>query len=196
MRRLAVPFLLVAVLAGCSSTEPGKPSAGEQTGSAPTTGTSAGTAPVSRPKNVDMLKLDPCSLITPEVKTALKMRLAAENPPDSDFGEGSRACGINYEDRTYTTAIHTLVNGGVDRLKRTVGESELTQLQVGGYPAYLDETERKNIGPGCDIYVDVNDDQMLLLTAGAFGEPKATVAGACELVKKFANAVGPGIAAK
>lgn len=196
MRRFAVPFLLAAVLAGCSTTETGKPSAAEQTGSAPTTGSSTGSAPVSRPKNVDMMTLDPCSLITPEVKTALGVRLVASNPPDPDFGEGSRACGNNYEDRTYATGIHTLVNGGTERLMRTVGEAELTKLQVAGYPAYLDQTEHEQLGPGCDIYIDANDEQMLLVQATGFGESKATVDGACELAKKLANAIGPVLATK
>ncbi|GGN05146.1 hypothetical protein GCM10011609_50450 [Lentzea pudingi] len=196
MSRLAVPFLLAAVLAGCSSTEPGKPSAEGAKTSAPTTGTSAGTAPVNRPKNVDMLKLDPCSLITPEVKATLGMRLAQPGDPDADFGEGSKNCTSIYEDRAYTTGVDTLVNGGVDRLMKTVGEANVTKLQVAGYPAYLNKRDPQKTILGCDIYIDANDGQMLFVSAFTFGDPKATVDGACERATKLANAVGPVLATK
>ncbi len=197
MLRLAVPFVLAAVLTGCSSTEPGSPSAGGQTGAAPTTGTSAGTAPVDRPKAVDLKTLDPCSLITPEVKTALGIRLVNPREPLAEYGEGSKSCSHNYEDRTYSSSIYTIVNGGVDRLKRTTGEAKLTSLQVAGYPGYLTQRESVGGGPGCEVYLDAHDGQLLLVTAIAgFGEDKATVDGACEQAKKLANAVGAVLATK
>ncbi|SMD07328.1 Protein of unknown function [Lentzea albidocapillata] len=151
---------------------------------------------MNRPKAVDLKTLDPCTLVTPEVKTALGVRLATPGTPDPEYGAGSKACGNNYEDRTYSSAIHTLLNGGVDRLKRTVGEAELTPLQVAGYPAYLDQRETKNIGPACDIYIDAHDGQLLLVSAFAFAEPKATADGACAQATKLANAVGPVLATK
>lgn len=195
MRRLAVPFLLAAVLAGCSSTEPGKPSAGEQTGSAPTTGTSSGTAPVSRPKNVDVLKLDPCALITPEKKTTLGLTIVKAGDPLPAYGEGSKRCNVSYTERTYLSTIYTLVNGGTDRLKRTVGEAKLTPLQVAGYPAYLTQRKSPNSVGNCELYIDVNDGQMLLVDAfGALGESTATLEAACEKAKALAEAVGPVLA--
>jgi hypothetical protein len=194
MRRLVVPFVLAAVLTGCSSTEQGTPSAGNPTSGTPTTGTSAGTAPVDRPKAVDMKTLDPCSLITPEVKTALGIRLVTPRDPDPDYGEGSKTCSTNYEDRTYSSSIYTLVNGGVDRLKRTTSETELTPLQVAGYPAYLNKVPQAGLGPGCDIYIDANDGQLLLVNA--VGDSKSTVDATCEQTKKLANAVGPVLATK
>lgn len=197
MLRLAVPFVLAAVLTGCSSPQPGTPTAGEKTGAAPTTGSSAGTAPVNRPKAVDLLTLDPCSLITPEVKTALAIRLVSPREPLAEYGEGSKTCSHNYEDHTYTSSIYTIVNGGVDRLKRTTGESKLTELQVAGYPGY--STQRKSVGggPGCEVYLDAHDGQLLLVTAIAgFGEDKATVDGACGQAKTLANAVGAVLATK
>jgi hypothetical protein len=194
MRRLAVPFLLAVVLTGCSSTEQGSPSAGNKTGTAPTTGTSAGTTPVNRPKAVDLKTLDPCTLITPEVKTALGVRVVTPRDPLPDYGEGSKTCTANFEDRTYVSSIYTLVNGGVDRLKRTVGEAELTPLQVAGYPAYVNKVPQAGLGPGCDVYIDANDGQLLLV--GATGDSKSTVDATCEQAKKIANAVGPVLATK
>lgn len=194
MRRLAVPFLLAVVLTGCSSTEQGSPSAGDKTGAAPTTGSSAGTTPVNRPKVVDLKALDPCTLITPEVKTALGVRLVTPRDPKPEYGEGSKTCSNNYEDRTYSSSIYTLVNGGVDRLKRTTNETELTPLQVAGYPAYLHKVPQAGLGPGCDVYIDANDGQLLLV--GATGDGKSTVDAACEQAKKLANAIGPVLATK
>jgi hypothetical protein len=197
MRRLAVPFLLAAVLAGCSSTEPGTPSAGEQTGSAPTTGSSAGNAPVNRPKAVDLLTLDPCSLITPEQRTALGLSKVEPGTPEADYGEGSKRCNQSYADRKYLGTIETLVNGGVDRLKRTTGESKLTSLQVAGYPAYLTQRESPGSVGVCEIYIDAHDGQLLLVdTYGGLGEESATLDGACERAKAAAAAAGAVLATK
>jgi hypothetical protein len=197
MRRLAVPFLLAAVLAGCSSTEPGTPSAGNQTGSAPTTGSSTGTAPVNRPKAVDLLALDPCSLITPEQKTALGLSKVEPGTSLPDYGEGSKRCNQSYADRKYVGTIYTLVNGGVDRLKRTIGESKLTSLRVAGYPAYQTKRESPGSVGNCEIYIDANDGQLLLVDAfGALGEETATLDGACERSKAAAEAAGAVLATK
>lgn len=191
MRRLVVPFVLAAVLTGCSTTEPGTPSAGNPTA---TTGTSAGTTPVDRPKVVDLKTLDPCSLYTPEVKTALGVRLVTPRNPKPEYGEGSKTCGNNYEDRTYVSSIYTLVNGGVDRLKRTTSETELTPVQIAGYPAYVNKIPQTGLGPGCDVYIDAHDGQLLLVNA--VGDTKSTVDATCEQAKKFANAVGAVLATK
>lgn len=193
MLRLAVPFVLAAVLTGCSSTQPGTPTAGDQTGGTPTTGTSAGSAPVNRPKAVDLKTLDPCTLFTPEVKTAFSVRVVAPRDPLPDYGEGSKTCTANFEDRTYVSSIYTLLNGGVDRLKRTVGEAELTPVQIAGYPAYTDQRDG-GLGPVCDVYVDANDGQLLLVNA--IGDSKTTADATCEQAKKIANAVGAVLAAK
>ncbi|SEP77869.1 Protein of unknown function [Lentzea xinjiangensis] len=151
---------------------------------------------MDRPKAVDLAALDPCALITPEVKTALGIRLVAPREPRAEYGEGSKTCGNNYEDRTYSSSIYTLLNGGVDRLKQTVGETELTARQAAGYPAYVDGRESTGAGPACDVYVDAHDGQLLLVTAvGGFGEDKATVDGACAVAQKLADAVGGVLAA-
>jgi hypothetical protein len=197
MRRLAVPFLLAAVLTGCSSTEPGTPSAGEQTGAAPTTGTSTKSTPVNRPKAVDLKTVDPCSLITPETKAALGLRIVEAGNPLPDYGEGSKRCNQTYEDRQYIANIHTLVNGGVDRLKRTTGEAKLTPIQIAGYPAYLTKRDSPGSAGACEIYIDANDEQLLLVNAVAgMGVSSATVDGACERATALANAAGAVLATK
>ncbi|MDX8049132.1 DUF3558 domain-containing protein [Lentzea sp. BCCO 10_0798] len=197
MRRLAVPFLLAAVLAGCSTPTPGKPSASDQTGSAPATGTSAGTAPVNRPKSVDLLTLDPCSLITPEKKAALGLRKVEPGTPLPVYGEGSKRCNGVYAEIKYLADIHTLVNGGVDRLKRTTGESKLTSLQVAGYPAYLTQREAPGGAPVCEVYIDAHEGQLLLVDAGGmFSEKSATPEGACTQAKALAEAVATELATK
>ena len=197
MRRLAVPLLLAAVLTGCSSQEPGTPSAGDKTSGAPTTGTSAGSTPVNRPKAVDLTTLDPCSLITPEAKTALGLSTVVAGAPLPDYGEGSKRCNETYAERKYIANIHTLLNGGVGRLKQTTGESKLTSLQIAGYPAYLTQREAPGTTGVCEIYVDAHDDQLLLVDAGGvFGEKSATMDGACERAKALAGAVGAVLATK
>ncbi|MFD4674596.1 DUF3558 domain-containing protein [Lentzea sp. NPDC058450] len=197
MRRLAVPFLLAAVLTGCSSTEPGKPTAGDSGTGTPTTGTSAGTAPVSRPKAVDLKTIDPCTLITPEKKTALGLNVVKAGDPLADYGEGSKRCNQTYADQLYISNIHTLLNGGVDRLKQTTGESKLTPVKVAGYPAYLTRRESPGSAGACEVYIDANDGQLLLVNGVAgFADDKATVDGACERAKALAEAVGAVLATK
>lgn len=198
MRRLAVPFLLAAVLTGCSSTEPGTPSAGEQTGAAPTTGTSTKSAPVNRPKAVDLKTVDLCALITPEAQATLKIKSVTPRESPKDYGDDSKSCSLLFEDRTYGGPIYTLTNGGVDRLKRTVGKTtELTELKVAGYPGYL----AKNITEGslpdtCDLYIDTNDEQLLLVKMGPGIGENAPLDGACELSKTVGNAIGVTLASR
>jgi hypothetical protein len=197
MLRLAVPFVLAAVLTGCSSQEPGTPTAGNQTSAAPTTGSSTGTAPVNRPKAVDLKTLDPCSLITPAARTALGMRVAEPGAPNAEYGDGSKACAANYEDHKYIASIDTLLNGGVDRLKQTTGEAKLTSLRIAGYPAYLTKTESPGTAGACEVYVDAHDGQLLLVTGVAgLGEASATVDGACDRAKALAEAAGAVLATK
>jgi uncharacterized protein DUF3558 len=197
MRRLAVPFLLAAVLTGCSSTQPGTPTAGEQTGAAPTTGTSTKSAPVNRPKAVDLKTVDPCSLVTPQTKTALGIRTVDSVPANADYGDGAKACGVAYEDRNFNWSMSTLLNGGVDRLKRTVGkESELTELKAAGYPAYLAKVKSGTGSPQCEIYLDANDGQLLLVTVTVSWGAEATVDSACEKAKPLAEAAGTVLATK
>ncbi|MEV6240029.1 DUF3558 domain-containing protein [Lentzea sp. NPDC051838] len=195
MRRLVVPFVLAAVLTGCSTTEKGTPSAGNPT---PTTGTSAGSAPVDRPKAVDMKTLDPCSLVTPKAKTTLGIRSAGSVSADADYGDGAKACGVGYEDTAYNWSINTIVNGGADRLKSTEGkERELTELKVAGYPAYLGKGKTQGTGsPQCEIYLDVHDGQLLLVEVNApFGKDSA-LDGACKKVNALAEVVGTALATK
>ncbi|RAS68372.1 uncharacterized protein DUF3558 [Lentzea atacamensis] len=197
MLRLAVTFVLAAVLTGCSAKEPGTPSAGNQTGGTPTAGTSAGTAPVNRPKAVDLKTLDPCSLITAETKATLGLRIVEPGNPLPEYGEGSKRCNLTYEDRKYIANIHTLVNGGVDRLKQTTGEAKLTSLQIAGYPAYLTQRDSPGSAGACEVYIDANDGQLLLVDGVAgFGDSSATVDGACERAKALANAAGAALATK
>jgi hypothetical protein len=152
---------------------------------------------VNRPKAVDLKTVEPCSLVTPEKKTALGLKSAEPGTPLPDYGEGSKRCNQTYVDRTYLGTIHTLVNGGVDRLKQTTGESKLTSLRVAGYPAYLTQRESPGSAGTCEIYIDAHDDQLLLVDAfGTLGEKSATVDGACERAKALAEAVGAVLAGK
>lgn len=197
MRRVVVPFLLAAVLTGCSSVQSGTPTPGDQTSTAPTTGTSTKSTPVNRPKAVDLKTIDPCTLVTPETKAALKIRTVQSATPHKDYGEGSKTCGTSYDDFKYIWSIYTVVNGGVDRLKRTVGkESELTELTVAGYPAYLTKGKSQMTKePMCEIYIDAYDEQLLLVSAiSSLGGTGTTEDGACGRAKPLAEAAATVLA--
>ncbi|MEU7478726.1 DUF3558 domain-containing protein [Lentzea sp. NPDC042327] len=197
MRRVVVPFLLAAVLTGCSSTEPGTPSAGGQTSTGTQTGTSAKSAPVNRPRAVDLLALDPCTLVTPETRTALGIRSVQPGTPDADYGEGSRGCGTSYEDRKFLWSIDTVVNGGADRLKRTVGQATgLTELEVAGYPAYLATGRSGNRTAQCEVFLDANEGQLLRVAVTAGLGNDSTADSACERAKPLAEAAGSALRAK
>ncbi|KJK53028.1 hypothetical protein UK23_01455 [Lentzea aerocolonigenes] len=153
---------------------------------------------MDRPKAVDMKTLDPCSLITPETKKALGIRTAEALPADNDYGDGAKACGTTYEDRTYNWDIETIVNGGVARLKSTEGKArELTELKIAGYPAYLGKGKSQGTGsPQCEIYIDAHDDQLLLVSVSAPFSGTVTEDSACDKVKPLAEAVGAVLATK
>lgn len=152
---------------------------------------------MNRPKAVDMKTLDPCSLVTPEAKTSLAIRTVQSVSADADYGEGSRSCGAGYEDRDFTWSIDTLVNGGVDRLKRTVGEeTQLAEVKVAGYPAYLAKGKSGTGSPQCEIFLDANDGQLLRVSVITAWGSEATVDGACEKAKPLADAAGAVLATK
>ncbi|GGU69159.1 hypothetical protein GCM10010178_71170 [Lentzea flava] len=152
---------------------------------------------MNRPKAVDLKTLDPCTLITPETKTALGLNIVEPGNPLPEYGEGSKRCNETYVDHKYIANIHTLVNGGVDRLKRTTGEANLTSLQVAGYPAYLTKRDSPGSAGACEIYIDAHDGQLLLISAVAgLGDKSATVDGACERAKALADAAGAVLATK
>ncbi|PWK90406.1 uncharacterized protein DUF3558 [Lentzea atacamensis] len=152
---------------------------------------------MNRPKAVDLKTLDPCSLITPAAKTSLGLGVVEPGNPLPEYGDGSKRCNETYADHKYIANIHTLVNGGVDRLKKTTGEAKLTPLQVAGYPAYLTKTESPGSAGACEIYIDAHDEQLLLVTGVAgFGDKSATVDGACERAKALAEAAGAVLATK
>ncbi|GLY48536.1 hypothetical protein Lesp01_21920 [Lentzea sp. NBRC 102530] len=152
---------------------------------------------MNRPKAVDLKAIDPCALITPETKAALGLNVVKAGDPLADYGEGSRRCNQTYVDHLYIANIHTLLNGGVDRLKRTTGEAKLTPAKVAGYPAYLTQRDSPGTAGACEIYIDANDGQLLLVNGVAgLGEDKATLDGACERAKALAEAAGAVLATK
>jgi hypothetical protein len=152
---------------------------------------------VNRPKAVDLKTVEPCSLITPENKTALGLNIVEAGSPLPEYGEGSKRCNEAYVDHKYIANIHTLLNGGVDRLKQTTGEAKLTSMQIAGYPAYLTKRESPGSAGACEIYIDVHDGQLLLVNGVAgFGDESATVDGACERAKALAEAAGAVLVTK
>ncbi|GAB2825420.1 hypothetical protein GCM10027200_26030 [Lentzea nigeriaca] len=154
---------------------------------------------MNRPKAVDLKTLDPCTLITPETKTALSIRTVEPGSPAPAYGEGSKACGASFEDRKYVWGLDTILNGGPDVLKKNAGEAKVAEVPVAGYPGY--QTKQETVGgkPGsCRLYLDVHDGQMLLVTMilpFAAG-PESTLDGACERGKTLATAVATTLAAK
>ncbi|KOV75506.1 hypothetical protein ADL03_44510 [Nocardia sp. NRRL S-836] len=187
-------FLLAAVLAGCSSTEPGTPTAGGQTPTGTSTGTTGKSAPVNRPKVVDLKTVDPCALVTPETKTALAIATVEPRNPKAEYGEGSKTCGASYVDHKYTWSLYTIVNGGAARLKETT--PGITPVQVAGYPAFQAKgPSAATKSPECEFYLDVHDERLLRVSVvGGWGE-QTTEDGACERARPLAEAAGKVLAA-
>ncbi|ANZ37330.1 hypothetical protein BBK82_15955 [Lentzea guizhouensis] len=181
---MVVPFLLAAALTGCATTEPGTATPGGQT---PTGTSTSKSAPVNRPKAVDLKTLDPCTLITPETKAALAIRTVEPGSSFAEYGDGSKACGASYEDRKYVYGLYTILSGGVDKLRS--GGEQITTSTAAGYPAYQSKDDK-----ACRVYVDAHDGQLLLAAVNPSMGTDSTVDGACGRAKSLADGVAAVLA--
>lgn len=186
---------VVVVIAGCSSPEPGQPTAVASSGlsAAPTTsatGSNGRQAPrVTNPLNDVRLISDPCSALSPGqlqaigLTTAVKThveRLAVGNVcnwDDDTVGVVGASAGVAVQ----TTLIHGLSDIYAQRSEMAY----FTPVTVQGYPAVLaDLTDQRNSGT-CALNMGVSDTSVLAIDY----EQQDLGRSACDRVQALARAV-------
>lgn len=163
MRRLLV--LVALLFAGCTTTEPGTPSAGETTGetAGETTGTTTSTPDVTRPENVDLATIDICQLVGALPRADLG--LDADRPPvggESAIFPGSRDCFAGGIQNNLGLLVVAVLDEGAAEFAESAN-AEVEQTETSGFPLYvLTPPNPKN----CVGLLDVNDGQLIYFSYG------------------------------
>lgn len=185
---------VVVMIAGCSSTEPGQPSA--TIGSDPTNSVTSGVdgrgghAPRVRvPLNDARLVSDPCSaLSTPQlqgigftgaIKTTVK-DLAVGNVcswDDDSIGTVGASVGVAVQT--------TLVHGLSDIYAQHATLAYFLPVTINGYPAVLAGTEDQRSTGTCDLNLGVSDTSVLSIEY----DQMDLGSSACDQVQALARAV-------
>jgi hypothetical protein len=190
MRRSVL--LVALLLAGCTATEPGTPTAGNGTTAtstnSPTTTTSA-TAASTRPRNIDMTAVDVCAVVGALPRADLG--LDTDRPPlggDSSLFPGSKDCFANGIANNLGLLVVAVVDQGTAEYLDGAN-AEVDETDADGFPLYVLTTPASP--ESCFGALDVNDGQMLFLNygVGAPGsEPTTPQATLCERIPGIASA--------
>ncbi|MCP3799660.1 DUF3558 domain-containing protein [Allokutzneria sp. A3M-2-11 16] len=129
----------------------------------PTTTVST-TPPVQRPRLLDMTKVDPCALFTPEQQRAFGIDLPPT--PDDSAVFQSKSCFLANEKGFEAIGFIAIPHSGVDRFSAGKVNADVRDLTVSGFPA-KENVVRITIPdypPTCDVVVDVAPGQVLNVT--------------------------------
>jgi len=157
VRRLVL-LLAVVVLAGCA-----QPVAGT---SAPVSGVAPTATDIPelppRPRVVPLDGVDPCALLTADDRVDLGL----DQPPVANVGMSAlyggevRQCAVRgFEPRAISVSVLLSVTGGVELYFRPGVRSEITPIDVAGFPAII--ALPVTIRDFCTVVVDVAPGQVL-----------------------------------
>lgn len=152
MRRPGVlAAVLVGLLAGCAAPVSGTPAPEPSVAPAPT-----------RPRDVPVDGVDPCSLLTEADRAALGLdRSAVPNALASGFwgADALPACSFGGFEPAVSTRVALPVTGGIEQFTDRDVPVELTPLTVGEFPAIRAVPDA--FTDFCIVVVDVADGQAL-----------------------------------
>ena len=190
---MGATVLVMAVVAGCTSTQPGS-----ATVSPPGTGASAQPGPADggsqialppRPSDVPVAGVDPCSLLTGAQQAQLGV-LAGKPGLPAQLADNSPTCNFRFADGTpgaeYNVAVDT--TEGIQLYLNPSLAADVRQVSVGDFPALDVTLKAPDLLQGCTTAVSVANGQMFLVN---LGQPArgTTTAQSCALTEKVAGAV-------
>jgi hypothetical protein len=164
---------LLALVASCSTTEPGTATAGTVTSttagstrssppSSTLSTTSSSAPPVSRPKTIDLKSTDGCKIMN-----AMAAGFGWTGKSTSDFESlgfpGNKECIVTNSDKKETVNITGVTNKGVPEYTHNGQGANLAPIKVAGFPAYT-FTPKTAVGGDCRVVVDVADGQLLYVS--------------------------------
>lgn len=192
MRRLLVPALAL-LLAGCTTSSPGDPTAGDPPATSTKTSTTTTTATsgtgVDRPKDVDLAAVDVCQVVGG--LPLATFGLDTGRPPlagDSDTFPGSKDCFANGLGQNLALLVVAVVDQGateyLDGANATVDRTD-----ANGFPLYVLTTPASP--DSCFGALDVHDGQMLFINYGLSApgtQPATPQATLCQRIPDIARA--------
>ena len=154
VRRILLLIAALAMVSACSTTAvPGSPSPAATAGS-------AGADLPSRPREIRLDDIDPCSLLTAAQRTELGFTDDSVAYTGTAPGFKGPACALQgFEPRAVTLGILLSVENDISVLTAPgASRGQLTPITVEGFPAVL---ARPTITSFCAVDVDVADGQFL-----------------------------------
>jgi hypothetical protein len=183
-----VAFALAAVaVAGCSpTTDPGH---AEATSTTSTSG--SGNPQLSRPKDLKIANVDPCSLLTDAQKTQMNITHTGPGPGSAEDGSASSCSYTVLKPTTFSLNIALDSKLGVeDWLGGKYEGQDLRQLSIQSYPAaqtlLLSEKFTDPNAGGCQTLVSTAAGQELHAGAQQGGKGLTTTQ-LCDLSKQLAG---------
>lgn len=170
---LTTVSLLVLVVAGCTSREPGSATS-DPTDTTTTTGSGDTSSPSESsgsetptvdvpppPRNLSLDGLDPCTLFTPAQRTSLKADDVTSDTSGSDHYAGMLECvlDVSAKEPFYTYNVLAVTNEDVSFWLTGNRNADAELISVGGYPAAQFNT--KGVDTDCVVAVGVAEGQHL-----------------------------------
>lgn len=184
MRRAGVLLALVVLLGGCAAPVAGVPS--------PVPSAAPSTELPPRPREVPVDGVDPCTLLTEEDRAALGL----DQYPVLDVarsglynGGVTQLCSIRgFRPRVIRMAVELSVTGGIELFLRPGVRSEITPIQVAGFPAV--RARPTTFDDFCDVVVDVAPGQVVQAdVANGGGSPPIPQPELCREAERLAGLV-------
>jgi len=189
MRRLL--SVVALLLAGCTTTDPGSPTAGSSPTSTESSATATTTSPAgaTRPRNVDVAAVDICGLVGSLPRG--DFGLDTDRPPtggDSSLFPGSKDCFANGIQNNLGLLVVAVVDEGAAEFAESAN-AEVDQTEAGGFPLYI--LTPPNPG-NCVGMLDVNDGQMIYFSyavGSSDSGPSTPQAALCLRIPDIAMAI-------
>lgn len=186
MRRLLV--FLGLLLAGCTTTAPGTPTAGDRP-TEQTTTTTTGPTSADRPQDIDLAAVDLCQMVSALPRA--NFGLDTDRPPlagDSSIFPGSKDCFANGVKANLSLLVVAVLDEGAGEFVKSAN-AEVDQTDASGFPLYVLTNQASP--DTCFGVLDVNDGQMLYLSYGLASpgtEPATPQTTLCQRIQDIARA--------
>ena len=157
VRRGWLLFVVIGLLlAGCGGEGGGDPGVAEPTVE------STSVAWPSRPRDVPIDGIDPCTLLTPQQRAELGLDRPPLNVPGATalYGPNNAFCVINgFEQRSVTVAVMLVTTVGIERWTEGQLDADVRRILVEDFPALVAVPRRYT--DYCTVVVDISPGQLI-----------------------------------
>lgn len=153
---LVVVVLALCAAAGCTVSGSPVPTPGPTTSAAPS------SAPSTRPREIRLDGIDPCTLLTEEQKKQLGLteRSVLSVTNERVYKGVTRLCSTRGEEpRSVAVGVTLVVTAGIEMYTSDAVRGSLTPIQIQGFPGLL--LVSPDYPEACTVIVDVAAGQLL-----------------------------------